>query len=390
MSAIVTLIAVCLAAAPSIAQSEDFEDQVRAVPQAEAQAALGQRVAIERQRMLAQQDFQRRLIEQTGPSVVTVYFSVHQRHTEKGSTIEDNPSGSGSGFIVDAEQGWIVTNAHVVSDLGRNGFRQAMKNGEPINYTVLDSRCEIRFYEHSERLEAEVLDYNQDEDLALLKLHDSPLPPIPLIQVKLGDDSKLQKGDIVMVFGAPKGLPDTPNFGSVTNLHMSFYGHTELIQHDSTQNHGNSGGPLFNIDGEVVGVNSYSLRQDNDSSIQGIHFAIGVNRVKRMISMYRKTGRLHYTSAGFEVGPGTWGGMVVTKLIPGSPAAQALQLVKGDLIIGVDGMSWMPPTDAEGATPKDLVQAFRHYIAQKAPGDKITLQLQRPASQTQTIEVTLY
>jgi serine protease Do len=197
-------------------------------------------------------------------------------------------------------------------------------------------------------------------------------PPLPR-----GDSSKLKVGELVVAVGSPFGLSQSVTTGIVSALERSQVGingsggYESFIQTDAPINRGNSGGPLLNMDGEVIGVNSAiaSGGQGND----GVGFTIPINMARNVAEMLIKDGKMHYARIGVELGPltpviarqlgldPTAKGIFVVRVFPGSPAEKA-GLKEGDVIIGyagdkvVNGSSFrLKVATSETSKPQDLV-----------------------------------
>jgi serine protease Do len=228
--------------------------------------------------------------------------------------------GLGSGFIIDA-QGHIVTNHHVVA------------NAEEIKAKLQDGR----------ELVAEVVGTDQQTDLALLRIKaDKSLP-----YVSFGDSDRLRPGHIVLAVGNAFGLGGTVTAGIVSahNRNINAGPYDDFIQTDAAINRGNSGGPLFNTSGEVVGVNT-AIYSPTGGSV-GIGFAIPANLAKQIIAELKENGKVERGWLGVkiqQVGPQIAeamgldkpAGALVAEVTPGSPAASA-GLRQGDIITGFNG-----------------------------------------------------
>ena len=165
---------------------------------------------------------------------------------------------AGSGVIVDAENGYIVTNAHVV------------QNASEITVTLMDD------VEHK----ADVVGTDERSDVAVLRVKDIALPA----EIRLADSSKLQVGDFVIAIGNPFGLQHTVTSGIVSALGRTGInrdGVEDFIQTDAAINPGNSGGALVGLDGDLVGINSVILSQTGGNI--GIGFAIPSNMVQSVM-----------------------------------------------------------------------------------------------------------
>jgi serine protease Do len=225
----------------------------------------------------------------------------------------------GSGVIVDPS-GIIVTNKHVI------------ENAYEITVTLSDRTS----------VQARLLGKGLTFDLAILKIDvDHPLPSI-----KVGDSDKVRVGDRVIAIGNPLGLASTVTSGIISALHRDLMGtpYDEFIQTDAAINHGNSGGPLFNMDGEVIGINNQIFSDSASSGSIGLGFAIPSNDLKFLIEQIRDYGRPHLGWLGLRVQTLTpemadslalppYSGAIVAEVSPGGPAADA-GIDIGDVIQG--------------------------------------------------------
>ena len=230
---------------------------------------------------------------------------------------------AGSGVIVDAENGYIVTNAHVV------------KNATEITITLVDDV----------ELKAEVVGADEGSDVAVLRVADAQLPA----EIRLADSSKLQVGDFVIAIGNPFGLQHTVTSGIVSALGrtgMSRDGYEDFIQTDAAINPGNSGGALVGLDGDLVGINSVILSQSGGNI--GIGFAIPSNMVRSIMEQLIESGRVNRGQLGvttlsltpeFRKSLGLTEnaqGALVSQVTEGSAAATA-GIEAGDVITSVRG-----------------------------------------------------
>ena len=225
----------------------------------------------------------------------------------------------GSGFIIDPS-GFIVTNNHVI------------ENSEQISVTLNDGST----------LPAKVVGRDIKTDLALLKV--TPKKPLPATH--FGDSDKARIGDWVMAIGDPFGIGSTVTAGIVSarNRDINAGPYDDFIQTDAPINRGNSGGPLFDMDGNVMGINS-AIFSPSGGSV-GIGFAIPANLAKDVVAQLRQFGVAHRGWIGVSIQgvsedvaeamhlPGTQGALVAN-VTPSGPAAKA-GLVKGDLVTGFD------------------------------------------------------
>ncbi len=228
---------------------------------------------------------------------------------------------AGSGVIVDARNGYIVTNAHVV------------KNASEITITLVDDL----------ELKAEIVGSDDRSDVAVLRVRDAALPA----EIKLADSSKIQVGDFVIAIGNPFGLQHTVTSGIVSALGrtgISRDGLEDFIQTDAAINPGNSGGALVGLDGDLVGINSVILSQSGGNI--GIGFAIPSNMVRSIMEQLIDTGQVNRGQLGvttlsltpeFRKSLGlaeNAQGALVSQVAEGSAAARA-GIEAGDVITSV-------------------------------------------------------
>ncbi|MBS0562629.1 MAG: trypsin-like peptidase domain-containing protein [Proteobacteria bacterium] len=226
----------------------------------------------------------------------------------------------GSGFIIDPG-GVIVTNNHVIAD------------AYDITVTLQDNQ----------ELKATLVATSTVADLAVLKVNAGK----PLPSVSFGDSTKLKVGQPVIAIGNPLGLGGSVSGGIVSALNRDLMSspYDDYIQTDAAINHGNSGGPLFNLDGEVIGVNTAIFSPLPEGGSIGLGFAIPAENVQFVVGQLRQYGRVH---AGFlgahiqqvtsdiarAVGLPNIMGAIVDDVLPGGPAAKA-GLQSGDVILRV-------------------------------------------------------
>jgi len=230
---------------------------------------------------------------------------------------------AGSGVIVDAKAGYIVTNAHVV------------ENASEITVTLVDDR----------ELKAEVVGSDQGSDVAVIRIKEGQLPT----DISLADSSAVQVGDFVVAIGNPFGLQHTVTSGIVSALGRSGLnpeGYENFIQTDAAINPGNSGGALVNLRGELVGINTAILSQSGGN--MGIGFAIPSNMVRTVMGQLIeygevKRGVLGVTilslNADYRQSLGLSDdvqGALVSQVLEGSAAAKA-GIQAGDVITTVNG-----------------------------------------------------
>ena len=241
---------------------------------------------------------------------------------------------TGSGFLISAD-GEILTNYHVVEDA---------------------TRLTVTLYDGSE-YQATVLGYEADSDVALLKINGTDLP-----HVTLGNSEDLCVGDEVAAIGNPLGeltysmtvghvssLERAVNTDSTPNNMMQIGTPINMMQIDAAINSGNSGGPLFNMYGQVVGITTakYSGTTNSGSTIEGIGFAIPINDVMEILDELRETGTVSnraYIGITVTSASGEVKGALVDQVVPGGSGEKA-GLQAGDIITAVDGESVLVYSD---------------------------------------------
>jgi S1-C subfamily serine protease len=308
------------------------------------------------------------IYERAAPGVVTVISTGLSGETGSGA-------GLGSGFVVSGT-GEVATNAHVVTSGEGPGIRKA-------------SQVYVRFNDHNQ-VPARVEGFDPFADVALLKVDPGGLTLRPL---PLGTTRDLRVGAPVAAIGSPFGEDQSLSVGVVSALDRSIdsltgFATTGAIQTDAAINHGNSGGPLLDARGRVLGINAQIQTETGDGS--GVGFAVPVDTVRRSLDQLRRDGRARYAYLGVEsvalypqlakrfglpVTSGAW----IQAISGGGPADDAKlkagsgeerfqdQTYRpgGDVVTAVDGK----PIRAES----DLAKVLLDY----APGDTVTLDVRR-------------
>jgi S1-C subfamily serine protease len=286
----------------------------------------------------------------------------------------------GSGFVMD-ESGYVVTNYHVVA--GATDIEVSFSN--------------------KESLKAKVIGTDRSTDVALLKVDADARALTPL---ELGDSEQVQVGDSVVAIGNPFGLERSVTAGIVSALQRTIESPAEtpidrVIQTDAQINRGNSGGPLLNAAGQVIGVNTQIAAGSATESGNGIGFAVPVNTVRDVANQLQRKGRVDHAELGIgaqEVSEEiaelfrlpVKEGLLVTRVKDGTGAAKA-GIRAGETPVVVAGESWLPggdllisADDRKLATVSDLQRA----VAAKKPGERLKLEFYR-GDEKKTVSVEL-
>ena len=313
------------------------------------------------------------IYEQTYKSVVEITALSSQSSPLGG---EQQAQGQGSGFVFDAE-GHIVTNQHVV------------EGAETVS---------VRFWDGS-TYDATVVGSDPSTDLAVVKVD---APASMLEPLELGDSNQLSVGEGVVALGSPFGLEGTVTSGIVSALNREMtspnnFTISNSIQTDAAINHGNSGGPLVNAAGQVVGVNTQIKSESGGSD--GIGFAIPSSTVASIVPQIVSSGAVEHAYLGVAVASlsqsvadelGVPAGAMVTEVREGTPAADSgLRAATGSAM--VDGQSFPTGGDVITAVDDTAVTSgadLQTAIDAKRPGDSVTITYTRDGSST-TVEVSL-
>jgi len=257
--------------------------------------------------------------------------------------------GGGSGVIVDAAHGYVLTNDHVVKGVSN------------IEVTTKDSR----------RFKAQLVGRDQATDMALLRIKAENLTEIPF-----GDSDKLEVGDFVLAIGNPFGLGQTVTSGIISALGrtgLGIEGYEDFIQTDAAINPGNSGGALITLDGRLAGINTAILSASGGNV--GIGFAVPTNMARLVMTQLIATGEVKRGQIGVTLRKQNLArseadrsadveGAVVDSVEPQSPAAQA-GVAKGDIITAANNVRIRSPSQ------------FRNVVGLTPVGSQIQLQLRR-------------
>jgi putative serine protease PepD len=295
------------------------------------------------------------LYKRTSPGVVDIVVTTSGSDSSDsgfGGQQQQSSKAEGSGFVIDSK-GDIVTNNHVVT--GATSIKVNFQNGKSAKATLVGT--------------------DSGTDLAVIKVDPSATTLVPL---ELGDSATVQTGQAVFAIGSPFGLADSLSAGIVSATGRQIDAPSgrpiaNAIQTDAAINHGNSGGPLLDTSGKVIGVNSQIDSESGGND--GVGFAIPVNTVKSVASQLVAGQKVTHPFLGVYLSDASGGGATISKLTAGGPADTA-GVKTGDVITAVDST---PITSAS-----DLVTA----ISADTVGQKVTLTITRGDSSIQ-VPVTL-
>ena len=298
------------------------------------------------------------LAEKLTPSVVNI-SSFSQSETENGEGNTPLSESLGSGFIIDGN-GYIITNNHVVD------------KAESISITLSDNT----------KTEARVIGKDPKTDLALIKIETKR----PLNAVKFGDSDKIRVGDWVLAIGNPFGLGSSVTAGIVSAKSRDIESgpYDSFIQTDASINQGNSGGPMFNLQGEVIGISSAIFSTTGAS--QGVGFAIPANLAGWVISQLKEHGEVKRGWIGIKIQPNTPEiadslgisanqGVVVSGVTEQGPAQKA-GLQAGDIVLSFNRQ------------PIDNTKNLSRLIAETKIGTPAPIEIWR-SGQKQTLTVPI-
>src|SRR4051812_7304913 len=291
------------------------------------------------------------IAKQSSPGVVEIDATTTNGASPYPGSGGSRSSAEGTGFVYD-QKGNIVTNEHVVD--GASSISVKFADGSTYKATVVGA--------------------DTSSDLAVIHVN---APASKLTALQLGDSSAVAVGDGVVAIGNPFGLDNTVTTGIVSALDREISAPDETpiegaIQTDAAINHGNSGGPLFNLAGKVIGINS-QIQSDSGGN-DGGGFAIASNTVKSVVTQLISTGKAQHALLGVGVKTAT-GGVAVTDVQAGSGAADA-GVKTGDVVTSVDGVA------------VTTAQQLRAIIAAHEPGDTLAVELRRDGA-SKTLHVTL-
>ena len=325
------------------------------------------------------------IYERLSPGVVTI-TSLFSSSESLADVLEGGGAGQGSGFVLD-DDGYIATNAHVIT----NGTGTRLRKAKEVFVQFSDGN----------QVGADIVGYDANADTGVVKVDPKGLELVPL---PLGATKEVRVGEPVAAIGSPFGEQGSLSIGVVSAKNRTIEALTDFsisdaIQTDAAVNRGNSGGPLLDAEGRVIGINS-QIRSSGGGSV-GVGFAISVDNVKRSIAQIRDGGEARYAYIGISsqnlypqlaerLDVPVEEGALIADVVKDGPADRAgikgggkeirfqATLVKlgGDVITKVNGRRVTREND------------FSEQITRFEPGDTISLELYR-GSERRTARVTL-
>ena len=304
------------------------------------------------------------IYENRAAGVVTIYAVFGN-----GEGQQLTSEAQGSGFVV-SDDGYVLTNSHVITTAGEADETQTPEAASQVYVQ----------YRDGERVAAKIIGWDLYDDVGLVKVDPAnhAVNPVPL-----GDSSAVVVGEPVAAIGSPFGQESSLSVGVVSATERSIesltssYDLIDAIQTDAPINRGNSGGPMFNARGQVIGINA-QIRSESGTA-EGVGFAVPINAAKRSMDQLIQTGRVRYAWLGIttqtvtprmarQLDFGTEKGAAVQEVVDGSPAERAglrgggeereyegvSVLVGGDLIVAIDG----EPVDSA----EDVVRAVTQRL----------------------------
>jgi 2-alkenal reductase len=300
-------------------------------------------------------------VKKVQPAVVTVVNQMQPQRGARGSTV--SPTASGSGVIIDAN-GDIVTNNHVI------------ENSQKLQVIFADET----------KADAKLVGTDTVLDIAVLRV----VGKMPAV-AQFGNSSALEPGQVAIAIGSPLGdFRGTVTVGVISALNRTVETETGLIQTDAAINNGNSGGPLIDSLGQVIGINTLAVRSSGSGNVaEGLGFAIPSDLVKDIAAQLIATGSVQHPYLGLayqQVDPqiasqlnlNTTNGILVTQIDPSGPAEKA-GLQEGDVILTINGQTIDPDHVLAG------------MLLTHKPGETLNLTVLRNGQQLKTnVTLALY
>lgn len=327
------------------------------------------------------------VFERVAPSVANIKTSIVPPSFMNGR-VSEYPAGAGSGFVWDTE-GHVITNYHVIASAlpADASSKTRRRGGGP--FGQLPRKVSVRLSGSDEEIEAQIVGFEADKDLAVLKIDPARAPQ--LTPLEIGSSSTLRVGQNVLAIGNPFGLDGTLTSGIVSALERDIQGAggrpiKNCVQTDAAINPGNSGGPLLDSYGRLIGVNTMIYAPNGVGGNVGIGFAIPVDTVRRIVTQIIAFGQNARPSLGVSVLPDAdreryarslgreLEGAIIAEVVPGSPASlvklegcqsQRNSILLGDMITAINGVKI--------TTNEELLCA----VEEAQPGEELSVTVMR-------------
>jgi serine protease Do len=295
------------------------------------------------------------LVNRVRPAVVQIFSTGYAAAEENDTTTTSlltKQHSTGSGVVV-AEDGYIITNAHVVRGARLIQVRLPSPRRDQVAARLL---------------EAKLVGMDREIDIAVIRIEKTGLPHLPL-----GDSERLRQGELVMAFGNPLGLEGSVSMGIVSSTGRQLHPDDLMayIQTDAPINPGNSGGPLIDSRGRVVGINTFILTQSGGS--EGLGFAVPSNLVNRVYTQIRKEGHVHRGRIG----------VYAQTITPAIATGLSLTQDTGVILSDVEPEG---PADKAGAKVGDIVLTLNGKVMRTAPQLEMEI-FRAPMGQKMTLAV---
>ncbi len=334
-----------------------------------------------------------RIYDRRSPGVVTIYAFMDNASAPEAA--------QGSGFVV-SNDGYILTNSHVITSAGEGGASAPVQSASHV-YVEFGDR---------DRIAARIVGWDVYDDVGLIRVDPQahPLTPVPL-----GESARVRVGEPVAAIGSPFGNVNSLSVGVVSAVERSIgsltsrYNLVDAIQTDAPINHGNSGGPLFDAQGRVIGINA-QIRSDSGNA-EGVGFAVPIDSARRSMNELIANGRVAYAYVGITTEDLTPAlarrfrfpvshGAVIDTVRPGTPGAAAglrggtkevdvngaAFTLGGDVVVTIDGKRVTGASDLVRAVSEDLRPGGRARFGIVRDGRRLEVVLrltERPADPDQ-------
>jgi S1-C subfamily serine protease len=302
-------------------------------------------------------------------------------------------AGQGSGFVV-GDDGTILTSAHVITNAGQ----------DPNDPSAAAARRVYVEFNDGDRVRAKIVGFDVYDDVGVLRVDPSShrLAPVPL-----GNSSRLVVGQPVAAIGSPFGNADSLSVGVVSAVRRSIpsltskYNLLDAIQTDAPINHGNSGGPLFDARGRVIGINAQIRSSGSSSGFEGVGFAVPIDAARRSLQQLEQTGKVEYAYVGIttedltpsiarKIGYAATHGALVDEVKDGSAGAKAgLRAGTHDVIFdGLDVRAGGDAIVAIDGIPVRRAEDVVRIVTRLLPGERAKFTVVRGTTR-RTVSLTL-